>query len=232
MTANSSCDWPKIAPFFSFTPITRKWAPSILMILSSGFACPNSRSAVPQPSSTTLRLRSTSLGLSRRPRSALYDEKFTYSADTPRTLTLSSSFSWKATCPGRLLSAITDRTSGLNFRMASASLRVIRGLLRTFSKSSSLRVTPKRSTTKESAPTSDTIASVTVAFRPWMSDTTAMIDVTATILPSTLMNERSLLLQMARSAMKMPSRIRPTVPTSWRRPAASPRRRPSCRGPS
>ena len=42
---------------------------------------------------------------------------------------------------------------------------------------------------------------MTVAFSPWMSDTTAMIDVTATMLPSTLMNERSLLLQMARSAM-------------------------------
>ena len=71
MTANSSCDWPKIEPFFSFTPMTRKWMPSILMILSSGLAWPNSRSAVPQPSSTTLRLRSTSLGLIRRPRSAL-----------------------------------------------------------------------------------------------------------------------------------------------------------------
>jgi len=90
ITANSSCDWPKTDPFFSFTPMTRKWTPSTLMIFSSGLAWPNSRSAVPQPSSTTLRLRSTSLGLSRRPRSALYDEKFTYSGDTPLMLTDSS----------------------------------------------------------------------------------------------------------------------------------------------
>ena len=32
---------------------------------------------------------------------------------------------------------------------------------------------------------------------PWISDTTAMIDVTATMLPSTVMNERSLPAQMA-----------------------------------
>ena len=37
---------------------------------------------------------------------------------------------------------MTDRTYGLYFLMASASFSVTRGLLRTFSKSSSLRVTP------------------------------------------------------------------------------------------
>ena len=36
---------------------------------------------------------------------------------------------------------------------------------------------------------------------PWMSDTTAMIDVTATMLPSTVRNDRSLLLQIALSAI-------------------------------
>jgi len=59
-----------------------------------------------------------------------------------------------------------------------------------------------------------------------MSDTTAIIDVTATMFPSTLMNERSLLPQIARSAMTTPSKMRLTLPTSWRRAGASPGRRP------
>ena len=42
---------------------------------------------------------------------------------------------------------------------------------------------------------------------PWISDTTAMIDVTATMLPSTIMNERILFAQMDESAMPMASRI-------------------------
>jgi hypothetical protein len=41
------------------------------------------------------------------------------------------------------------------------------------------------------------IAVVTYAFMPWMSDTTVTIDVTATMLPSTVMNDRSLFAQMA-----------------------------------
>ena len=36
---------------------------------------------------------------------------------------------------------------------------------------------------------------------PWMSETTVTIDETATILPSTVMNDRSLLAQMAESAV-------------------------------
>jgi hypothetical protein len=60
---------------------------------------------------------------------------------------------------------------------------------------------------KESAPTSETIALVTYAFIPWINDTTVTIDVTATMLPSTVMNDRSLLAQMACSAMKMDSKI-------------------------
>ena len=48
-----------------------------------------------------------------------------------------------------------------------------------------------------SAPMSLTIASATIPFMPWMSVTTVTIDVTATMLPSTVMNDRSLLAQMA-----------------------------------
>jgi len=36
---------------------------------------------------------------------------------------------------------------------------------------------------------------------PWTSDTTAMIEVTATMFPSTVRNDRSLYSQIARSAM-------------------------------
>src|SRR5262245_7615641 len=50
------------------------------------------------------------------------------------------------------------------------------------------------------------MADLTDAFRPWMSDTTAMIDVTATMLPSTVMNDRSFAVQMASSAMLAASR--------------------------
>ena len=49
-------------------------------------------------------------------------------------------------------------------------------------------------------------AALTEAFSPWMSDTTAMIDVTATMLPSTVMSDRSLAAQMALSAMPAASR--------------------------
>src|SRR4026208_2505007 len=58
----------------------------------------------------------------------------------------------------------------------------------------------------ESEPAWLRIADLTDAFNPWMSDTTAMIDVTATILPSTVISERSLADQMALSAMAAASR--------------------------
>ena len=70
ITANSSCDWPSTEPRLALTPTTRKWTPSIWMILSSGSASPNSRSAVPQPMTVTGRAVSTSVGLISRPRSA------------------------------------------------------------------------------------------------------------------------------------------------------------------
>ena len=41
---------------------------------------------------------------------------------------------------------------------------------------------------------------------PWISDTTAMIEVTATMLPSTIMNDRSLLAQIDESARPIASR--------------------------
>ena len=47
----------------------------------------------------------------------------------------------------------------------------------------------------------------TDAFSPWISDTTAMIEVTATMLPSTVMNDRSLRDQIASSAIATDSRI-------------------------
>ncbi len=75
------------------------------------------------------------------------------------------------------------------------------GLLRVRSSSSSLRTGGRRCTTNESAPTSVTMAVDTIAFMPWMSDTMVTIEVTATMLPSTVMNDRSLLAQMACSAI-------------------------------
>ena len=52
-------------------------------------------------------------------------------------------------------------------------------------------------TANVSAPTCDWMVSFTAALSPWTSDTTAMIDVTATMLPSTVRSERSLFVQIA-----------------------------------
>ena len=51
------------------------------------------------------------------------------------------------------------------------------------------------------------MASFTAAFNPWISDTTAMIDVTATMLPSTVISDRSLEDQIASSAIPADSMI-------------------------
>ena len=96
---------------------------------------------------------------------------------------------------------------GLKPRMPSASSSVSSGLLRVRSSSSSLRMGGRRWMVNESAPTSLTMAVETIAFMPWISDTTVTIDVTATMLPSTVMNERSLFAQMACSAMRIDSKI-------------------------
>ncbi len=111
------------------------------------------------------------------------------------------------TVPPRPVWPITDVTSGLNARMASASSIVRIGLLRVRSSSSSLRIGGWRWIVNESAPTSLMIAVETMAFMPWISVTTVTMDVTATMFPSTVMNERSLFAQMAPSAMKTDSRI-------------------------
>ncbi len=81
------------------------------------------------------------------------------------------------------------------------------GLLRVLSSSSSDRTGGRRWMMKESAPTSLTMALDTIEFMPWISETTVTIDVTATMLPSTVMNDRSLLAQMACRAIAMDSRI-------------------------
>src|SRR5262252_7589696 len=81
----------------------------------------------------------------------------------------------------------------------------MRGLERTFSNSSSLRVIGNCWMLNESAPAWLRIACFTDAFRPWISDTTAMIDVTATMLPSTVMNDRSLADQIASRAISADS---------------------------
>ena len=77
--------------------------------------------------------------------------------------------------------------------------------MRVRSSSSSLRIGGSRWMVNESAPTSLTIAVETIAFMPWISVTTVTIEVTATTLPSTVMNERSLFAQMACSAMRTDS---------------------------
>ena len=83
---------------------------------------------------------------------------------------------------------------------AWASSIVTSGLLRIRSKSSSFCVMPMRCTVNESAPRSDTIASDTAALTPVSSATTVMIDDTATILPSSVSTDRSLLAQIDASA--------------------------------
>src|SRR6185436_14059833 len=82
----------------------------------------------------------------------------------------------------------------------------MRGLARARSKSSSLNTIPNCWTLNESAPAWLRMASWTAALRPWMSETTAMIDVTATMLPSTVMNDRSFDAQIVESARPAASR--------------------------
>src|SRR5882757_3376129 len=87
------------------------------------------------------------------------------------------------------------------------SSSVMRGLARTLSNSSSLRVIGNCWILNESAPAWLRIADLTDAFSPWINDTTAMIEVTATMLPRTVMNDRSLADQIASSAIIADSKI-------------------------
>src|SRR5262249_11590120 len=89
---------------------------------------------------------------------------------------------------------------------ARASVSEIRGLFRTLSNSSSLRVIGNCSMLNESAPAWLRIACLTEALSPWISDTTAMIDVTATMLPSTVLNDGSLADEIAARAIAADSR--------------------------
>src|SRR5581483_2526580 len=128
--------------------------------------------------------------------------------------------------PADEASSITALASELKRRIARASKTEMRGLLRTFSNSSSLRVIGNCWMLNESAPAWFRIAAFTDAFSPWMSDTTAMIDVTATMLPRTVMNDRSFALQIASSAMRAdsqnwlfiaaPARLRPLLQRLFR----------------
>ena len=67
--------------------------------------------------------------------------------------------------------------------------------------SSSLMMIPRRSIRNASAPTSERITSVTSSVMPWISETRVMIEVTATTLPRIVRKERSLLAQIALSAI-------------------------------
>ena len=97
---------------------------------------------------------------------------------------------------------MTAATLGANRRMASASSSVTRGLFRVRSRSSSLVMIPRRSTRNASALTSDKMTSVTSAVMPWISETSVMIEATATTLPRMVRTERSLLAQIAPSAIR------------------------------
>src|SRR5688572_8779545 len=66
---------------------------------------------------------------------------------------------------------------------------------------------PMRVTVNESAPRSDTMASDTAALTPVSSATTVMIDETATMLPSSVSIDRSLLAQIDCSASTTDSKI-------------------------
>src|SRR5947208_16222817 len=83
---------------------------------------------------------------------------------------------------------------------------VMRGLPRTLSNSSSLRVIGNCWMLNEWAPAWLRIADLTDAFSPWIRDTTAMIEVPATMLPSTVMNDRSLADQIASSPITTDSK--------------------------
>ena len=129
---------------------------------------------------------------------------------------------------------ITERMCGLKRSTAAASSSVTRGLLRARSASSSLRTMPWRLMVKASAPRSERTALDTVAFMPWMSETTVMIDDTATMLPSSVNSERSLFAQIELSASFTDSKILAHRAATAVAPDRSPTpgRRPPCCAPS
>ena len=88
-----------------------------------------------------------------------------------------------------------------------------------FSSSSAVRTGGRRWIVNESAPTSVTMTRETIAFMPWIRDTTVTIDATATMLPRTVMKDRSLFAQMDSSAITIDSRICCIALTAPYRPA-------------
>jgi hypothetical protein len=100
---------------------------------------------------------------------------------------------------------MTARSCDPAFRSANASLAVTRGFRHIRSRSASLVVNGARMTVNVSTLRNDTTASFTLALIPCTSETTAMIEATATMLPSTVMNDRSLLAQIAFKAIEIAS---------------------------
>ena len=70
---------------------------------------------------------------------------------------------------------------------------------------------PTRSIVNESEPSCETMRPVTSVLMPWMRDTTAMIEPTATMLPSIVSSDRSLFAQMVRRAISTRSATRFTA---------------------
>ena len=105
-------------------------------------------------------------------------------------------------------SAITALIDGLKPAIALASSIVTSGRVCQARRSSSSSVmNPTFSILNEPMPMSLMMASETYEFMPWINDTTAMIDVTATMLPSTIISERILLAQIELSARRIASTI-------------------------
>ena len=154
MTANSSCDWPSSDPRFALTPTTRKWTPSIWMILSIGStSAPNSRSAVCQPMTATGRLR-LDFGRAHQP-AALGVEAREVDVLGRHALHLRVVDRLVAVGDAAAAAGVGHHRrdqSGCSGGSRAASSSVMRGLLRTFSNSSSLRVIGNCWMLNESAP--------------------------------------------------------------------------------
>ena len=208
MIANSSCDCPKTDPFFSLTPTTRKCRLPILIDLVERI----DRAEQPVgrlPAEDRDRPIAVDLGRADQPPLLGVErrEGACSRATRPAPATLSSDHV-PVRDPRAVAGLRRDRRDVL------AELPHRRGVLQR-DRAGCCGCVPRRPRCGRpasrwmvnlSAPTSEMIASVTYAFIPWTSDTTAMIDVTATMLPSTVRNDRSLFAQIAPSAMLAASR--------------------------
>ena len=163
MTANSSCDWPKIAPFFGATPTTRKWTPaSVIDLVDRIDRAEQPVGRVPAEN----RDRPAGVELARRDRPAALDRRRRHAvvflgdaADLNAVERLAAVLR-----PGRRLRPRPSpaRCSGRTRGSPSASSSVTRGLLCARSCSSSVRVRPRAlHGERVGARTRDWIASVT-----------------------------------------------------------------------